>query len=79
MDIKEVWKIERKTGRTWETTYETHDSKVIYKQLATDLIYNKLCKTPYIKRIRDKNNCNGSRTIIVMYDNDVRSTFIIQW
>ena len=51
---------------------------VVYKHLAYDLLWKFMHKSPMYKRITRKTNYNGTQTIVVTYDNGVRSTYTIQ-
>lgn len=60
---------ERKLGRKWVNTYETTNEADIYDRLAHELIAKKLHACTYISRITDRNNYDGTRTIVVTYSN----------
>ena len=70
--------VERKTGRAWSATYTTTDATTIYKDLAHDLQAKYIHRASYVKRITDRCNYDGTRTITVTYDNDTRSIYIVE-
>ena len=56
---------ERKEGRTWRETYRTEDETEVYKSLADELLALKVFKSPSYKSMRQHNNYDGTRTIII--------------
>lgn len=73
-----IRKMEKKTGRNWETTYETRDIALIYEILARDLISKKLNNCTYIKSIKRNTNYDGTQNILVTYDNNTRSLYTVR-
>ena len=78
MERKITRTVEVKKGRTWETTHSTDNATEVYESLAHDLHAKYICKAAYIRRITDRSNYDGTRTVTVTYDNDCRSTYIIR-
>lgn len=68
---------ERKEGRTWKETYKTEDETEIYKSLAQELLALKVFKSPVYKSLRQQNNYDGTRTIII-YQDYGRSVYRVQ-
>ena len=68
---------ERKEGRTWIETYRTEDEAQIYEDLAHELLALKIFKSPLYKSIRQHNNYDGTRTIII-YQDYGRSVYRVQ-
>jgi len=66
-DSKGNWKVVRVEMREEE----------IYKQLARDLIAKKINECTYIRLIKRKQNYDGTITITIYYDNDVKRTYTI--
>ena len=71
--------VEVKDGRSWVETYRTENPENIQRRLCHDLIAGKLHHAGYVKRITDKTNYDGTRTIRVLYDNDARATYRIKF
>lgn len=69
--------MEKKTGKGYETTYETSIPELVYESLAKDLISKKICACTWIKSIKRIQNYNGTITIIVNYNNNTRSVYTI--
>ena len=70
--------IEVKNGRAWEVTHETYDTRVIYRSLMHDLINKKINGCSYIRSIKRTPLYNGYQKIVVMHDNGVRTTYIVE-
>lgn len=68
---------QKKTGKTWVDTYIDNDATSVYKSLSHDLIAKKINACTYIKSIKRTQNYDGTNTIIVLYDNNVRSVYTI--
>ena len=76
---KEIRRVcEVKEGNKWVVTYVDPDEVSVYKWLAHDLTAKKLHKCTYITRITDRNNFDGTRDIVVSYDNGCRNTFTVE-
>lgn len=60
---------EVKEGRGWRETYRTEDRAEVYEALANDLLYLKVFKSPVYKRMTQRNNYDGTRTVIIYQDN----------
>lgn len=56
---------EVKEGRTWRETYRTEDPLLVYQGLADELMALKVFKSPSYKSMREHNNYDGTRTIII--------------
>lgn len=69
--------VEIKEGKKWVETLVITDEKEVYDNLAHDMISKKINNCQWIKSIKRIPNYNGSQTIKVTYDNDVRATYII--
>lgn len=69
---------EVKEGRTWRTTYRTEEPEEIYKSLAQQLMSHKVFHAPYIKRMEQRTNYDGTRTVKFYEDNGGRSVYIIE-
>ena len=68
---------QKKAGKTWVGTYTDTDIASVYKSLSHDLIAKKINACTYIKSIKRIQNYDGTNTIIVTYDNNVRSVYTI--
>ena len=68
---------EVKEGRGWRETYRTEDRAEVYEALANDLLYLKVFKSPIYKRMTQRNNYDGTRTVIIYQDNG-RSVYRIR-
>ena len=67
-----------KNGRQWTVTYIETDTTAIYKSLNRDLRYRFIHHSAYIKRLTDRCNYDGTRTITVYYDNGVKNVYIVK-
>ena len=77
--MKQVSRVaEKKVGRNWIETYRTTEPAEVYKSLAKDMVNKKLCECRYITRIRRRSNYDGTETITVNYDNNIRSVYVIE-
>lgn len=68
---------EVKEGRGWRETYRTENRAEVYEALANDLLYLKVFKSPVYKRMTQRNNYDGTRTVIIYQDNG-RSVYRIR-
>lgn len=68
---------EVKEGKTWKETYRTEDRAKVYEDLARELLYSKVFKSPCYKRLEQYNNYDGTRTI-KLYQEHGRSVYIIE-
>lgn len=70
---------EVKEGMGWRETYRTEDRAEVYEALANDLLYLKVFKSPVpvYKRMTQRNNYDGTRTVIIYQDNG-RSVYRIR-
>lgn len=66
-----------KTGNKYNTSAVWHDAELIYKELSHDLLAKYVYKAQYIKRIKDRNNYDGTRTVEVLYDNGVKRVYTV--
>lgn len=69
--------IDKKINNKWKETYKTTDEKEIYKALAQNVIAKKFHKCSYIRSIKECTNYDGTRKVVVYYDNGVRATYTI--
>lgn len=67
-----------KAGNKYSTSAIWHDSELVYKELCHDIWAKHIAKATYIKRITDRNNYNGTRTIEVLYDNGVKRIYTVE-
>lgn len=65
--ISRVFQI--KEGRSWKETYRTEDQAEIYKSLAQELMNSKIFHSSYYKRMEQRNNYDGTRTVTFYQDN----------
>lgn len=76
--MKQVYRtFEVKEGKEWKETYRTEDRAKVYEDLACCLMYSKVFKSPLYKRMTDRPNYDGTRTIIFYQDNG-RSVFVVE-
>lgn len=66
-----------KTGKEYKTTAIWRDGETVYKELSHDLWAKHIAKATYIKRITDRNNYDGTREIVVYYDNGVKRIYTV--
>ena len=71
--------IEARNGREWVQTYRTENPENVQRRLCHDLVAKKLHHAEYVKRITDKTNYDGTRTIRVLYNNGTRATYRIKF
>lgn len=76
---KEQLIVERKKGKTWELVWTSETRETIYRDLFHDIMAKKIHKCTYIKSIHDVCNYDGTRTITVYYDNNIRRRYTIEW
>lgn len=67
-----------KTGNKYSTSAIWRDSELVYKELCHDIWAKHIAKAAYIKRITDRSNYNGTRTIEVLYDNSVKRIYTVE-
>lgn len=68
---------QRKINGKWIKTY--HDStNDVFVSLAHELHARYIMKVTYITRVTDRNNYDGTRTIIIYYNNDFRNVYTIR-
>lgn len=70
------WSIE--VNETNDTMTNIINERNIYTSLASDLLAKKVHKCTYITRITDRSNYDGTRTIVVYYDNGTKSVYIVK-
>lgn len=68
---------EIKNGKQWAETYRTEDRAKVYEDLAHELLYSKIFKSPMYTRVIHHNNYDGIRTIII-YQNTGRSVYRVK-
>ena len=67
-----------KNGKTWTATYIETDTAAIYKSLNKDLRNRFIHRAAYVTRVTDYCNHDGTRTITVYYNNNVKSVYIVK-
>lgn len=67
----------KKEGNAWKETYKETNKTIIYEQIARALHAKYIAKAPYIKRLIDYSNYDGTRTITIYYDNNIKDVFIV--
>ena len=66
MTEKQIYRtFEKKNGRNYEETYRTEDRAKVYEDLANELLSLKVFKSPVYKKLTQRNNYDGTRTIII--------------
>lgn len=72
--------MEVKEGKNWIETYSTTDEVDVLEWLVNDLISKYMFKSRTIKRIKELNNYDGTRTITVYYEGNqaARSVYIVK-
>lgn len=73
--ISRVFQI--KEGRSWRETYRTEDPAEIYKSLSHELMSSKVFHASYYKRMEQRNNYDGTRTVTFYQDNG-KSVYTIE-
>ena len=71
--------VEIKNNKKWEICRVITDKTEIYESLSKVLIAKKLHGCSYVKRIEDKCNYDGTRTIKITFDDDVRRIYVIEF
>lgn len=66
----------KKVNGKWELVDVNHDKEFIFKSLIDDLTYRYLVKGNS-RRVRYKNNCNGTYTYTVYYSNNCKVVYTI--
>ena len=74
-NISRVFEV--KEGRIWKETYRTEDPLTVYEGLASELLNLKIFKSPVYKRMTQRPNYDGTRTIII-YQDTGRSVYIVK-
>ena len=69
--------VEVKKGKTYVEDFRLEGADV-YKHLSCDLIFKYIHKSPMCKSVKRRSNYDGTQTIVVTYDNGVRSTYIVE-
>ena len=67
-----------KDGRKWVERFTVTDEKEVYKELADDLTAHYINKAPYITRVQRTCNYDGTYTVKVLYDNEVKRSYIVE-
>lgn len=75
MTYSRTFKVKERRG--WRETYRTEDRAEVYEAPANDLLYLKVFKSPVYKRMTQRNNYDGTRTVIIYQDNG-RSVYRIR-
>lgn len=68
---------EVKHGSRWKETYRTEDRAKVYEDLANELLNLKVFKSPAYKRLTQRNNYDGTRTIVI-YQDTGRSVYTVK-
>lgn len=76
-EAKRVVEVKR-NGKYVREEYVEQSGEEVYRHLANDLIAKKLNECRWIRSIRRRNNYDGTQTIVVSYDNDVRAIYTIE-
>lgn len=66
-----------KNGRNWEESYRNTNPADVYESLSLALINKKIHACTFIKSIKRTPNYDGTQTITVMYDNGVKTVYIV--
>ena len=66
-----------KINGKYSTASIWRDAETVYKELSHDMLAKYIAKATYIKRITDKSNYNGTREIVVLYDNGVKRIYTV--
>lgn len=66
-----------KKGSNWEQTYYTEDAKKVYEDITAELMNHKVFHVPYIKRMEQYSNYDGTRTV-TFYEEHGKSVYIIK-
>lgn len=74
---KEMRIFETKEGKTWKETFRTEDTEQIYKDLAQELLNCKVFKSTYYRKMTQRNNYDGTRTI-TFYQDIGRSVYTVK-
>lgn len=69
---------QKKDNGKWVDTYIENNPESVYKSLVHDLVAKKINQCKYIKSIKRIQNYNGTNTIIVLYDNNIRSIYTVE-
>lgn len=75
-EIKFVTEI--KEHNKWKETYTEIDKAIIYKELADDLIRAKITHGTCVRKIKRSPNYDGTNTIVIWYDNDLKRTYTVE-
>ena len=66
-----------KDGRNWKETYRTEDRAKVYEDLANELLYLKVFKSPMYKKMVQRSNYDGTRTIEIYQENG-KSVYVVR-
>ena len=66
---------EKRVGRKWEATYTNTDPASTYRSLAVEMFAKYRDRATWVKRITDRTNYDGTRTVEVYYDNGFRTVY----
>lgn len=75
--MKQYRIIEVKEGNKWIVSNTIYNVGEIYETLARELLAKKVQMCKWITKITDRTNYDGTRKIVVTYDNGVRSIYQI--
>lgn len=75
--MKQYRIIEVKEGNKWIVSNTIENAAEIYETLARELLAKKVQMCKWITKITDRTNYDGTRKIVVTYDNGVRSIYQI--
>lgn len=76
-EAKRVVEVKR-NGKYVPEQYVEQNGEEVYRYLANDLIAKKLNQCTYIRSIKRRNNYDGTQTVTVTYDNDVRAIYTVE-
>lgn len=76
IEVKKVVEI-HDGDRKWREGYVTSDPADVYHDLAYDLMNRHIFHASYIRSVRQTPRYDGTRTIVVTYDNNCRATYTI--
>ena len=52
-----------KEGKEWKQTYYTEDVQKVYEDITSEFLNHKVFHVPYIKRMEQYSNYDGTRTV----------------
>ena len=76
---REMYVCEVLENGKYHVTFTETDPNCVHESLMKDLIAKKLHKCSYIRSIKDVPNYDGTRNIVVYYDNGFRNTYTVKF